>query len=863
MKFFRSIIIMVMLVVITSLPANIKLYGAEAMNENLKEKISVDCEAKTAQIETGGPFVGVRFEKGMPLPAKIAFFYPVANTIDLVEATGGGEYPLALYLGIKVGDSEPELIGLKPFKRRLNPYSVDFYDSDKQKSVDISYNFCIGKPAMIVRIDITNKSDKTLPFEVYTHFDSLLMTCHTYNLKDKGWTEYDKTGRAVYINYDDSEAANAQVFIANAGEMPESFNAEGKSCPAPGAGENPWMNGASVLPGKLIDKSKPSHPAAAYIYKKTLAPEQKISIIQIIGSSKQDEGRDIVSYLLKNHEKETALYEEYVLGKAFEGILETGELVLDKSVSWAKAIHAVNSHYLDGEMIPMPCPEGYNFFFTHDALMTSMGMVNYDTPYVKHILKYIARHARQDNVIPHAYYWKDDKYVTEYTTPDNWNNLWFVSISARYLRHSKDKETLLKIYPLVEKCISEALINLKEDDLIWAYRPDWWDLGRSFGPRAYMTIHTIRALREFDFISTELGKESPKLAEYEKLSYRMQKGLVDKLWDRKLKFLMNYYADNKKDDHYYIGSLLAAHFDLLDDKIAGELVKTAKDKMLDEKIGVYSVTPMDAQNMIDFLKLAGNEAGDPFTYINGGIWQQGNAWYALALMKDGKKSEALDFIKTTMTIDGIAKGPNGQIAMYENRNSNRNNPDDYGLVEKPQFLWAAGWYLYSLYHLFGVDETPWNIAFDPYLYDGQKSCRFTLTAGGRLLDVNVTGQGDYIKSIKYAGESYPSAVIPENPPEGDIVSIEMGSPAGPYLLGTDSILASAELDEGNHLLTLNLRAFKGHENRTEVILPAKPESVIIDGKKNDTWRLEQDGEIHRLKIDFIHESDTAVIKVGY
>jgi len=50
-----------------------------------------------------------------------------------------------------------------------------------------------------------------------------------------------------------------------------------------------------------------------------------------------------------------------------------------------------------------------------------------------------------------------------------------------------------------------------------------------------------------------------------------------------------------------------------------------------------------------------------------------------------------------MTIDGIKESPNGQPAMYEYRNSNFNNPAEYGKVDKHQFMWAAGWYLYCIY----------------------------------------------------------------------------------------------------------------------------------------------------------------------
>ena len=85
-------------------------------------------------------------------------------------------------------------------------------------------------------------------------------------------------------------------------------------------------------------------------------------------------------------------------------------------------------------------------------------------------------------------------------------------------------------------------------------------------------------------------------------------------------------------------------------------------------------------------------------------------------MADGKKDEAFGFIKNVMTLKGIMAGPNGQPAMYEVRNGNFNDPTVYGTVDKPQFLWAAGWYLYSLYHLFVVEENEWNITLKTKYY---------------------------------------------------------------------------------------------------------------------------------------------------
>ena len=106
-------------------------------------------------------------------------------------------------------------------------------------------------------------------------------------------------------------------------------------------------------------------------------------------------------------------------------------------MSWARAILAANAHYLDGVIVPMPCPAEYNFYFTHDVLLTNLAAVNFDPERVRQDLLYIMS-LSEGNVIPHAYYWRDDGYKTEVCTPDDWNHLWFILLNGSYLRHTAD-----------------------------------------------------------------------------------------------------------------------------------------------------------------------------------------------------------------------------------------------------------------------------------------------------------------------------------------------------------------------------------------------------------------------------------------
>ena len=233
--------------------------------------------------------------------------------------------------------------------------------------------------------------------------------------------------------------------------------------------------------------------------------------------------------------------------------------------------------------------------------------------------------------------------MTELTGDDGWNHFWFVLVTARYYRHSGDLGTLKELYPLLVKSVERFLTNEREG-LIHAYRPDWWDIGTSFGPKSYMTILAIRSLQEFVYVSTVLARYEQN-AKYQKIALEMRQQLHQKLWDEKLQYLVNINANGQKDSHYYTGSLLAAHFDLLEKEKRIALLNTAKRMLVDEKVGIYNAYPMDFHKLIDYFKFQGNEQGAPFYYMNGGVWYQGNAWYALGLIAVNKQEEALTFIK--------------------------------------------------------------------------------------------------------------------------------------------------------------------------------------------------------------------------
>jgi hypothetical protein len=795
-----------------------------------KGLLTIESAKEVGQIEVGSPYIGIEIHKSFPLLNRISFYYPVANSIDISEDYWRRDNFRIMSIGLKVGSSPKRFLKAQVYKVSQTPYSVSFSGHDSDSEIKINYEFCKNEPAMVITYEITNTSETAKEYEVYTRLETTLRTSHTYKIIDSAYTEFQDKSSIIRVNYPFTETGNAQIFVMNSGLKPSSFTAKEEKNNRFKGLDDWWLNTDRPLPEEIIQKDKLSKPVAAFTYKKQLLPGSSLTIIQIVGSSLISEAKAKTDLLLRTYQNEVNEYENYIIRESIDkNEIVTGNKDLDFTSRWSKAVIATNAHYLNGQIVPMPAQAEYNFYFTHDALLTDLAAVNFDQIRVKKDLEYIVSLADTDRTIPHAYYWKDTKYKTEYAGTENWNHFWFTLVCARYLRHSGDRKFLEQLYPYIEKNIKTALKNKGEDDLMWSFRPDWWDIGRNFGPRAYMTILAIRALREFNFISNALNHDGSELQFYENLANRMNRKLVDTLWDDKLNYLISYYEDGKEDRHIYMGSLLASHFNLIDDDKNLKLLTTAKEKLLDEKLGIYTLYPMDLHLLIDYMKFAGNEAGDPYHYANGGIWPHGNAWYALALMNNGLSKDAFEFIKKTMTLNGIINSPNGQPALYEYRISDKNDPAIYGKIDKPQFLWAGGWYFYTLYNLFGLRENEWNISFSPFIPEEMDSVQLTVTLKGVPVIVDIIGKGSTLSSILFDGREIPSAIVPEDVKHLRKINLKLGNAKTPYLMSANALVMSPVYDRETKKLEFDLESFEGHLIELQVVSPTASKNIAING----------------------------------
>ena len=781
------------------------------------------------QVEVGGVYAGAEFHGSRPLPSRISFFYPVANSIDLSNDYWKRGESRPLVVGVRFGAGPKRWLGKEPWRYEVGPHRVVFYREELDVAYSMTYGFFKNEPGLVFRVAVRNTSNRAIKAEVYTHLKTTLRTCQTYTRVDSARTGYDDSLRALRVDFDEPGLQRAGILVQNVGYQAMGFTTDASALGIADTGRSSWIQAPPEFNGRLFSRGMKGDVVAAFIYSKEIGAGDSLVIAQVIASAPRGEIRDLAGRLSRTWESEVSAFDAFILRKVAEGAgVETGEADIDNSARWAAGILAANRHFIDGAIVPMPCPAEYNFFFTHDVLLTDLGAANFDLPRVKDDLCYIAAHSK-DNIIPHAYYWKDDGFKTEWCTPDNWNHLWFVLCTARYVRHSLDTATARALYPLVSKSLKEILTQCREDNLMYAFRPDWWDIGHVEGARSYITILTIRALREFLYLSSALGIRDARLMRYEKLADAMQEALRSRLWDNPSGYLTNYNGA-VRDHHFYMGSLLAGAFDLLSRDETNRLVATATRQLADARIGVRTVAPADfhLDSVRAFFKFSGNEAGDPYLYANGGVWPHNNAWYVLALCSVGRYGDALGFFRKTMTVEGVMRSPMGQPAMFEYRFSDSSSAE-FGRIDKPSFLWAGGFYLSTLYHLLGIRDNEWNLSFAPRPCIPFDSARYFLSYGKRK-HVEVHGKDDAIAGISVDGMIIPSLVLPLQAMEASQVEVLRGWKPYPILESVNAILYDIRLENKRRVITLEVSSFEGHATLARLVAAGKTPRVFVDGK---------------------------------
>jgi len=759
--------------------------------------LAVKFSGKYGQIEVGGKYAGLEFHHSRPLPSRISFYYPVANSIDLSTDYWKRDESLPLSLLVKVGNRLDSL-EKKSISYRYTPYAVAFENSDSLYGVKISYQFCEDLPVIVWRVMLENLSNEVQDFQLVASLRSVLRSCHTYAWIEQSRGEYDPAGSKYVAYYDHSAVDSAAVFMINVSDR--SISILGKA-------------------GDLENK-----PAAIFNFQKSLKPKEKVNLAHLIGSGRVDEIPVLIDKSRSDWEKEVKNFENNIIAYATQkNRIVTGDSAIDQTVNWSKAVMMANRHYLNGRFVPMPCPAEYNFFFTHDALLTDLGAVHFDPSRVKNDLLYLLSLTGPDSILPHAYYWKDDGYKTEYCGSDNWNHFWFLLLSNTYFLHTRDSTTIGQIMPVLEKSIQMTMKNKKADDLMYATRPDWWDIGNLYGARAYVTILMIKTLQDFAVLKAQLFPEFDP-SPYLQTAQRMTVQLENILWDEDSQYLLNMLEPGVIDHHYYAGSLLAVMFNILPQEKSGRLIQTAQRELLDQQLGIRIAMPADFHELGSLYHFQGMEMGAPYIYINGGIWPQGNIWYGLALLNNGQADRSLEVLKKYLTLEGIHNSPLGQPSFYEYRNADVHSRN-YGQIDKPTFLWAGGLYLYYLYQLIGLQQTAFNLTLHSDIPETFTDLTYQSFIMGKSCQFELKGEGNYFSEISWDGQPVNSAVIFR---AAEKISVIRGYPEQPYLAEINGLLQQVNYDPGDQQLRIQVSAWSGHSLEIVVVSPIPLIKVLLN-----------------------------------
>ena len=706
---------------------------------------------KYGQIEIGGKYAGLEFHHSRPLPSRLSFYYPVANSIDLSEGYWIRDRSKLFSIVVNM-KQESDTLGLTGIPYEYTPYQVTFEEIKNNYKIRFEYDVCEDLPVIVMKIILENTIESNNTYNISTDINTTLHTSHSYSRLTSSEIQYAENNSIASALYPYVDTDSSCFFVINAGINPEY--------------------------DEILKNGNNNNQSINFNYDLTIDAGAKKEIIYLIGTCKIGEYEAIVSKakgewsqgILKNHSR--------IMNYAYEqSYFNINDPDLQKTMHWSKALIATNMHYLNGKFVPMPCPAEYNFFFTHDLFLTSLGTVNFDTEYVRKGLLYLKSLSNSDNVLPHAYYWKNDKYITEFCSSSNWNHLWFIIIAASYLKHSNDQVTIETIFPILKNSLELMLSNKNSDELMYARYPDWWDIGNVYGARSYITILMYKVLQDYVFLCSILNKDTHLLTGYLELAEKMKKSLVEKLWDEEKGYLFNMIDDETFDWHYYTGSIVATHYDLLNKNQKMRLLSTVKDKLLDKNIGVRNVMPADFHQLTDTYKFKGMEAGLQYIYINGGVWPHNNIWYALGLILNDQPNEAKNILKKYMTLNGIKNSPNGIPAFYEYRIADEGSPR-YGEIDKPSFLWAGGFYLHALYQLAGFRENSFNIYFSPKIPEGMNDVEYDLSLFGQLSRIKWSGSGNYFRRITVDGIDIASAIQYKSSKN---IILERGQPSNPYL----------------------------------------------------------------------------------
>ena len=316
-------------------------------------------DGKYGQIEIGSHYVGAEFHHSRPVPSRISFYYPVANSID--KSTGYWERDQSLPLMFLFShNGKTDTLGQNAMLYKYTPWSATFSDSLQDYCVDIQYDFFENMPVMVLKMKLEKLSPGTDTVNLLVSLNTMLRTSHSYHIKTPEKL-FNGDRATSYAYYDDTETDSILIYVADVSERGRSQN----------------LTNTDIA---FRDKS----PDLKLSHEHKVKSGEQERIVYLIGTCKQSEKDKSILKAKEEWKKSTKRLENRITNYAFnKTVFNVPDAGLKKTVYWSKAMIASLQHYIDGDIVPMPCPAEYNFFFTHDLLVNGLGAMIYDTEYVK------------------------------------------------------------------------------------------------------------------------------------------------------------------------------------------------------------------------------------------------------------------------------------------------------------------------------------------------------------------------------------------------------------------------------------------------------------------------------------------------
>jgi hypothetical protein len=165
--------------------------------------------------------------------------------------------------------------------------------------------------------------------------------------------------------------------------------------------------------------------------------------------------------------------------------------------------------------------------------------------------------------------------------------------------------------------------------------------------------------------------------------------------------------------------------------------------------------------------------------------------------------------------------------MYEYRFSDSSSRE-YGKIDKPSFMWAAGFYLNTLYTLCGFRDNEWNLSVGGVRPSAFGSVTSSWLAGKNHA-VRQSGGGETLSQFLADGKVVPSEVIPLSVSGKSAFGINYGAPKTPYLRNINAVLVDVKYDGVKKLLSAGCSSFDGHIVTAGIVSPLMPSGVSLNG----------------------------------